>query len=100
MHNIDIELVEMTLDVMKYAINRITNVTPTLGKPKNEEELYKLRAYLFDRSGPAPVYLHIPDQAEDNESVIKVSSQITISPAGHILNEIREYPKIQAVWKQ
>jgi DNA polymerase III subunit alpha len=67
---------------------------------ENEEELYKLRAYLFDRSGPAPVYLHIPDQVEDNESVIKVSSQITISPAGHILNEIREYPKIQAVWKQ
>ena len=42
MHNIDIELVEMTLDVMKYAINRITNVTPTLGKPKKEEELYDL----------------------------------------------------------
>ncbi len=42
MHNIDIELVEMTLDVMKYAINRITNVTPALGKPKKEEELYRL----------------------------------------------------------
>lgn len=42
MHNIDIELVEMTLDVMKYAINRITNITPTLGKPKKEEELYNL----------------------------------------------------------
>ncbi len=42
MHNIDIELVEMTLDVMKYAINRITNISPTLGKPKKEEELYKL----------------------------------------------------------
>ncbi|MGB5434374.1 MAG: aminotransferase class V-fold PLP-dependent enzyme [Maribacter sp.] len=42
MHNIDIELVEMTLDVMKYAINRITNTTPELGKPKKEEELRAL----------------------------------------------------------
>ncbi len=42
MHNIDIEVVEMTLDVMKYAISRITDTSPTLGKPKKEEELYKL----------------------------------------------------------
>ncbi len=42
MHNIDIEVVEMTLDVMKYAISRITNTSPTLGKPRKEEELYKL----------------------------------------------------------
>ncbi|MBT8320636.1 MAG: aspartate aminotransferase family protein, partial [Eudoraea sp.] len=39
MHKIDIDLVEMTLDVMKYAINRITNVSPDLGKPMQEEEL-------------------------------------------------------------
>ncbi|MBT8313691.1 MAG: aspartate aminotransferase family protein, partial [Maribacter sp.] len=42
MHNIDIQLVEMTLDVMKYAINRITNTSPELGQPKKEEELRKL----------------------------------------------------------
>lgn len=42
MHKIDIDLVEMTLDVMKYAINRISNVSPTLGKPKKEEELKEL----------------------------------------------------------
>ena len=42
MHNIDIELVEMTLDVMKYAINRITNTTPEMGQPKKEEELKAL----------------------------------------------------------
>lgn len=42
MHNIDIELVEMTLDVMKYAINRITATAPELGFPKKEEELKKL----------------------------------------------------------
>ncbi|WP_224484605.1 pyridoxal phosphate-dependent decarboxylase family protein [Robertkochia aurantiaca] len=42
MHNIDIDLVEMTLDVMKYAINRITNTAPELGQPKKEQELQKL----------------------------------------------------------
>ena len=42
MHNIDIELVEMTLDVMKYAINRITNTAPELSQPKKEEELREL----------------------------------------------------------
>lgn len=39
MHTIDMDLVEMTLDVMKYTIDRISNVTPELGSPKKEEDL-------------------------------------------------------------
>ncbi len=42
MHSIDMNLVEMTLDVMKYTIDRISNVTPELGSPKKEEELLKM----------------------------------------------------------
>ncbi len=42
MHEIDIDLIEMTLDVMKYAINRITKTHPELGAPKKEKELKKL----------------------------------------------------------
>lgn len=42
MHDIDMDMVEMTLDVVKYAINRITQTNPTLGKPKKEEELKQL----------------------------------------------------------
>ncbi|NER12245.1 aminotransferase class V-fold PLP-dependent enzyme [Leptobacterium flavescens] len=42
MHNLDIDLVEMTMDVMKYSINRITNRNPVLGAPKKEEELRKI----------------------------------------------------------
>ena len=42
MHKIDIDLVEMTLDVMKYTIDRISNVTPELGAPKKEEELFEM----------------------------------------------------------
>ncbi len=42
MHKIDIDTVEMTLDVMKFAVNRITNVTPKLTGPKKAEELTAL----------------------------------------------------------
>lgn len=42
MHNIDLDLIEMTLDVMKYAIGRITNTSPELGFPRKEEELLEL----------------------------------------------------------
>lgn len=42
MHKIDIDLIEMTLDVMKYAISRITNLNPELGKPKSEQDLKNL----------------------------------------------------------
>lgn len=42
MHEVDIDLIEMTLDVMKYAINRITDTNPHLGKPKSELELKAL----------------------------------------------------------
>ncbi len=42
MHKVDIDLVEMTLDVMKYAINRISAVEHPIGQPKKEEELKAL----------------------------------------------------------
>ncbi len=42
MHNIDIQSIEMTLDVMKYAIDRITNTAPQMGRPKKEAELKNL----------------------------------------------------------
>lgn len=42
MHNVDIDLVEMSLDVIKFAIGRITNSNPDLGFPKKEEELKAL----------------------------------------------------------
>jgi hypothetical protein len=42
MHNIDIDIVEMSLDVVKFAINRITETNPPLGFPKREEQLREL----------------------------------------------------------
>jgi L-2,4-diaminobutyrate decarboxylase len=42
MHEVDIDVVEMTLDVMKYAIGRITERDPQLGFPKTESELKQI----------------------------------------------------------
>lgn len=42
MHKIDIDFVEMTLDIMKYSINRITNTSPEFGSPKKASELKEL----------------------------------------------------------
>lgn len=39
MHQIDIELVEMTMDVMKFAIERISRTEPKIGIPKKAEDL-------------------------------------------------------------
>lgn len=42
MHNVDIGLVEMSLDVIKYAIGRISDADPNLGFPKTATELKAL----------------------------------------------------------
>lgn len=42
MHKIDIDLVNMTLDVMKYAIDRISVTEPKIGIPQKEEDLKAL----------------------------------------------------------
>lgn len=42
MHKIDIELVEMTMDVMKYAIDRISAANRDIGHPKTAQELKAL----------------------------------------------------------
>lgn len=42
MHAIDIDTVEMTFDIMKFAINRISNSNSEIGIPKSEDELFSL----------------------------------------------------------
>ncbi|RLD27703.1 MAG: aspartate aminotransferase family protein [Bacteroidetes bacterium] len=51
MHKIDIELVEMTMDVMKYAIDRISATKREIGKPKKEEELKALVGETITKNG-------------------------------------------------
>lgn len=51
MHNVDINVVELTLDVMKFAIGRITDKEPPLGVPKTEAELKTLVGDTITPSG-------------------------------------------------
>lgn len=51
MHSIDISTVEMTLDIMKYAINRISNTAPDLGSPKKEEDLFAIVGETVTKEG-------------------------------------------------
>ncbi len=51
MHNVDIGLVELSLDVVKFAISRITKRNPDLGFPKKAEELEELVGATITPSG-------------------------------------------------
>ena len=51
MHKRDLELVEMTMDIMKYAIDRISNPNREIGKPKKAEELKALVGETITQKG-------------------------------------------------
>ena len=51
MHKADIELVEMTMDVMKYVIDRLSSTKYKIGKPKKEEELKALVGETITKKG-------------------------------------------------
>ncbi len=51
MHEIDIKLVEMTLDVMKYAIERISAPRNKIGKPQSESKLKELVGETITKEG-------------------------------------------------
>lgn len=51
MHSVDIQLIEMTLDIMKYSINRISDTEPELGVPKKEEDLLKMVGKTITKEG-------------------------------------------------
>jgi glutamate/tyrosine decarboxylase-like PLP-dependent enzyme len=42
MHAIDMNLIEMTMDIMKYAIGRVSDTSPVMGYPQKEEELQEI----------------------------------------------------------
>jgi len=51
MHKIDIELIEMTMDVMKYAIDRISHTKQKIGKPQKAEALKALVGETITKEG-------------------------------------------------
>ncbi len=63
-----------------------------------EEALVSFREYLMDFTGSCTVYLHLPSEKTNKDTVIKASGQIKLEPSGNVLNSIKEYPNIEDVW--
>ena len=51
MHKTDIDLVDMTMDVMKYVIDRLSSTKQKIAKPKKEEELKALVGETITENG-------------------------------------------------
>ncbi|MFP4442110.1 MAG: DNA polymerase III subunit alpha [Spirochaetia bacterium] len=67
---------------------------------ESEEELYQLRAHLFENSGVCPVYIHIRQNGSGKDSVIRASSQIKVSSQRDVLSRIKDHPRVLEVWTQ
>jgi len=62
----------------------------------DEEELIELRAFIQDRDGQSPLFIHM-DRPEGH-AIIKVSSQLTVNSSDAVLKEIKEYPGVEDAW--
>jgi DNA polymerase-3 subunit alpha len=70
------------------------------GDIDNEEDLYGLRAFLFERNGESPVFIHVNGHNGEQESVVRASAQITVAAGGSFMTDIHQYPHVVEVWKQ
>jgi len=79
---------------------RLAAVAPSRGGrgTATRDELYKLRAFLYERRGNCPVFIHLGENGQ--ETVVKASSQLTVSGKESILEEIRSYGPVEAVWTE
>ena len=66
----------------------------------SEEDLYHLRAFLFERQGGCPVHLHLNGEMGTREVVVRASEQLTVSSRPEVLAEIRNHPQVTEVWKE
>jgi len=69
-----------------------------MGRNLNENDLISLRSFLIDNQGDSSVYLHLLSPESKNDTIIRVSGQITMGASEYILREIKSYPNIEEVW--
>jgi DNA polymerase-3 subunit alpha len=65
----------------------------------SEEDLYHLRAFLFDRPGGCSVFLHLNGQDGSDDLMVRASDQLTVSSSKQVLEEIQSNPHVLEVWK-
>ena len=65
-----------------------------------EEELYHLRALLFDRPGGCSVYLHLDSGGTANELVVRASNQLLVNARPEVIEEVKRLPHVQDAWRE
>ena len=64
-----------------------------------EDDLLNLRSLLIENKGKCTVFLHLNNNREEKEAVIKASSQVSVSPTDTFLDKLKSIPRIQEVWR-
>jgi DNA polymerase-3 subunit alpha len=65
----------------------------------SEEDMYHLRAFLFDRPGGCNVFLHFNGNGAANGITVRASDQLTVSSSPDTITEIESHPHVLEVWK-
>jgi DNA polymerase-3 subunit alpha len=68
-------------------------------KKELEEDLLNLRSLLMEHRGKCGVFVHLMNNGDAGEVIIKASSQISVSPSETFLDKLKEIPRIQEVWR-
>ena len=64
----------------------------------NEEFVSKLRDVCLDHSGKCGIYLHIADELNEAETIVKASGQIGVAFSDDFIDIVKEIPMVQDVW--
>ncbi len=67
---------------------------------RDEQELYRLRSFLIDRSGRCSLFLHTADRRLGNEVVIKASPHIQVADSRDIVDGLAEFALVEAAWHE
>ncbi len=64
----------------------------------SEDDLLELRDFLIDHPGSSPLYFHL--NRPRGEVVVRPAVNFTITSGRQALDELKSYPKVEAVWKE
>jgi DNA polymerase-3 subunit alpha len=68
------------------------------GAADSEENLYPLRDYLAENSGPCSMFIHVPVQS--GEKTIRAVTGIAFSAGSDVINEIKKCKCVAEVWRK
>ncbi|AEF84747.1 DNA polymerase III subunit alpha [Treponema primitia ZAS-2] len=95
-------------DVVRAPVWRELHIRLKTAVCEREENLYPLRDYLYDNSGPCSVFIHVPEAAETAtvdsggkvaaETVIRAAAGIGVSADAPCIEALSLYAAVAEVW--